>query len=369
MAAERIFSRFLGKLEKDPVEVRRVFLNSIASTAPCKDVALILSGERKLLRGKKQSFQDLEEAIVRSDNSKKAKSHFRNLWIFRLSWRRQNVGRLILQKSGNKSPWPRIELLCKVYAFWESSHNLRSILQTLSAESAAVAKDYVRFTEQMKANQTRLQSISKGILRTQEEERAKISRDLHDGIGQELTAIKMNLDLLASAIKPHLSSEDTERWSETHSIAEQTLQDVRELSRLLRPRMLDDLGLFPTLRWYVRNFTKRVNIPVELLLEGEEKMLNPEIQTILFRVTQEGLNNAAKYSKATSVQVHLQCKEGGVRLGIQDNGIGFVQGQNSLESGSGISGMRDRVALYKGTFHVQSAPSKGTKLEIVLPLI
>jgi two-component system sensor histidine kinase UhpB len=133
--------------------------------------------------------------------------------------------------------------------------------------------------------------------------------------------------------------------------------------------MLDDLGLFPTLRWYVRNFTKRVKIPVELLLEGEEQRLNSDIQTILFRVTQEALNNAAKYSKATSVQVHLQCKDAGVRLGIQDNGIGFVHGQNSSESGSGISGMRDRVALYKGTFNVQSAPSKGTKLEIVLPLI
>src|SRR4029078_2929734 len=128
-----------------------------------------------------------------------------------------------------ESPWPQIEDLCKAYAFWECSHHLRSILQTLSVESATVAKDYVRFTEQMKANQARLQSISKGILRTQEEERAKISRDLHDGIGQALTAVKMNLDLMTATIQSHLSPEDFERWSETRSIAERTLQDVREL--------------------------------------------------------------------------------------------------------------------------------------------
>ncbi|MGH9857454.1 MAG: sensor histidine kinase, partial [Acidobacteriota bacterium] len=211
--------------------------------------------------------------------------------------------------------------------------------------------------------------ITKGILRTQEEERAKISREMHDGIGQELTALKMNLDILSPVISPGLSAENQERWNETKSIAEQALQDIRELSRLLRPRMLDDLGLFPTLRWYVRTFVKRVNIPVDLQIDGDEEKLNPEKQTILFRVVQEALNNVAKHSRATSAVVRLQCNEQEAYLRIRDDGIGFDPNTpRSSESGSGLAGMRDRVMLYKGRFDIHSEPQRGTQLEISIPL-
>ena len=231
-----------------------------------------------------------------------------------------------------------------------------------------MAQDYIRLTQQMRANQNTLQSITKGILRTQEEERAKISRELHDGIGQELTALKMNLDILSTFVGKELSPENQERWKEATSIAEQALQDIRELSRLLRPRMLDDLGLFPTLRWYIRSFMKRVNIRVDLELAGDEEKLNPEKQTILFRVVQEALNNVAKHSRATSAVVRLQCNDKEAYLQIRDDGVGFDPNIRSTESGSGLAGMRDRVMLYKGRFDVYSEPQGGTQLEIFIPL-
>jgi signal transduction histidine kinase len=302
-----------------------------------------------------------------------------NIVIVRLKIHDEQAGVLFLLVKRRKSKITlpdQLRELCQIYALWETGNQLRSLLKeqrkslhSLSAEGASVAQQYMRLSEQMNAGQARLQSITKGILRTQEEERAKISRELHDGIGQELTALKMNLDLLSTAVEKSLSTENQDRWSDARALAEQTLQDVRELSRLLRPRMLDDLGLFATLRWYVRNFTNRLNVPVDLQLQGTEDRLSKEIQTILFRIVQEALNNVAKHSGARSALVHLDCVHQEARLKIIDDGNGFDPSNYSYESSSGLVGMRDRVALYKGNFSLNSQVGKGTTIEVTIPLI
>lgn len=371
---------FTRKLEADPVRVRKSYLSAVVALTGAQNAYLVLPGHlQHLISWKKQpSLADPNRLLRNFENRSRNQSWSGNHWLARLKWRKGNTGILILyfrRKRKSLRPDRAIESLNRIYACWEGTqqlqnaiHSQQKTLQNLTAESAAVAQDYLRLTQQMHVNQARMQSITKGILRTQEEERAKISRDLHDGIGQELTALKMNLDVLADDVEKGLSPENQPRWSEVRSIAEQALQDVRELSRLLRPRMLDDLGLFPTLRWYVRSFIKRVNINVDLELDGEEERLDAEKQTILFRVIQEALNNVAKHSRATSAAVRLQCREQEASLQIQDDGIGFDPEVRHLESGSGLAGMRDRVQLYKGRFSVRSEPAKGTHLEISLPL-
>jgi signal transduction histidine kinase len=372
--------RFLRSLYKDAAKVRKAFLAAAVTISRAENAFLLWGKDSQqfLSLKKRPEFPELQTLLSTFEKGTKDVFTLGRLFVMRLKSESDRVGVLILlfRKKRTASPLHRaLEPLSRIYSFWESTQMLRNLLkmqqeslQALSTESAMVAQDYVRLRQQMMVNQNRLQSITKGILRTQEEERAKISRDLHDGIGQELTALKMNLDVLSSSVEKSLSPENRDRWLEARTLSEQTLQDVRELSRILRPRMLDDLGLFPTLRWYIRNFTKRVNIPVELGLQGEEEKLNAETQTILFRIVQEALNNVAKHSRAKSAAVSLECTNEQAHLRIADDGIGFDPDQSSTEMGSGLAGMRDRVGLYRGTFAVYSEPQKGTRVEVLLPL-
>jgi signal transduction histidine kinase len=371
----------LKALQKGPDPARKSFLTLSAGLLKAENAFLLLPGQSStpLFLKKKPAIPQIDIALDAAESSSRDVINFGNLLIIRLRIQQEQAGVLFLMLNRKKRKVTLNEdfrELCNAYALWESANQLRNLLQeqrkslhSLSAESASVAQEYVRLTEQMNASQARLQSITKGILRTQEEERAKISRELHDGIGQELTALKMNLDLLSTAVAKSLSIENQDRWSDAQALAEQTLQDVRELSRLLRPRMLDDLGLFPTLRWYIRSFSKRVELPVELELQGTEERLNPEIQTILFRIVQEALNNIAKHSEAKSASVQLDCLEEEARLKIVDDGRGFDTSQYSYETSSGLAGMRDRVALYKGKFSLHSQLTKGTTIEVTIPLI
>jgi signal transduction histidine kinase len=267
-------ARFLRSLNKEPAKVRKAFLAAAAAISRAENAFLIWGedSEQFLSLKKRPEFSELQTLLSTFEKSTKDVFTLGRLFVLRLKSESERLGALILlfgKKKKISTLSRALEPLSRIYSFWESTQILRNFLkmqqeslQALSAESAMVAQDYVRLRQQMMVNQNRLQSITKGILRTQEEERAKISRDLHDGIGQELTALKMNLDVLSNNVEKSLSPENRDRWVEARTLSEQTLQDVRELSRILRPRMLDDLGLFPTLRWYVRNFTKRVNIPV-----------------------------------------------------------------------------------------------------------
>lgn len=244
-------------------------------------------------------------------------------------------------------------------------------LRELSEESIEMANRNARLFQQFDSHQDRLRSISKGVIRMQEEERSKISRELHDGIGQALSALKMNLDLISSRFSTGDPAKAGALLRESQKQAEQALEDVRELSRLLRPRMLDDLGLVPTLRWYVRNFSKRSGIDLHLQLKGARHRLGRELETMIFRIIQEGLNNISKHSKATEAEVNLKLNKGVVDLEIADKGRGFDPGklnQSNFASGSGIAGIRDRVSLVDGTFTLQSEVGTGTILKIQIPV-
>ena len=208
------------------------------------------------------------------------------------------------------------------------------------------------------------------IIDAQENERRRISRELHDEIGQALTAIKFNLELIDKEL-PQAPSIARERLGEAKSLSNQTLTAMRQLSMDLRPTMLDDLGLIPTLRWYIQNFSNRLNIYSNFEAMGFEEKLPPQIETAFYRIIQEALNNIAKHAGATRVEIFFEHKDSTIFASITDNGRGFdldrVLHPESPGRGFGIIGMQERVSLLGGKIDIQSRPGFGTLVHIEIP--
>jgi two-component system sensor histidine kinase UhpB len=208
------------------------------------------------------------------------------------------------------------------------------------------------------------------IIETQESERKRISRELHDEIGQGLTAIKFCLDRMDKQLPPSFP-QVREGLSEAKSLSNQMLTAMRQLSMDLRPTMLDDVGLIPTLRWYIQNFSNRLNIFSSFQAIGVQEKLPPQIETAFYRIIQEALNNIAKHSGANRVEVHLERRDATLSVSISDNGRGFDLGKmlrlESPERGFGILGMRERVSLLGGEMDIQSRAESGTFIYIEVP--
>jgi two-component system sensor histidine kinase UhpB len=204
----------------------------------------------------------------------------------------------------------------------------------------------------------------------QEEERGRISRDLHDGIGQLLTALKIQLELLereAASI-----SELTARIAGARELADTALAEVRQLSHVLRPQMLDELGLEPTLRWLARTFQKRTGIEVGLVFEGAERRVDADVETLVYRIVQEALTNVARHSGARAAAVTLTRAPERLFVRIEDRGAGFrpeaLLAAGDEERGFGLRAMHDRVEFMNGRFSLRSAPGEGTTVEAEIPL-
>jgi signal transduction histidine kinase len=208
-----------------------------------------------------------------------------------------------------------------------------------------------------------LQRLSTKLVTAQEEERRTIARELHDEIGQVLMAIKVELALAQRRIETTGGS--GRLLDDAQSITDGALHTVRDLSRLLHPALLDDLGLPAAVDWYLSGFGKRHGIAVELLHEGMAERLVPEIEAAAYRIVQEALTNVAKHAHATFALVYLSRAGLLVKVTIEDNGVGFEPGRE--RRGLGLIGIRERVAHLQGTVHVDSAPGRGTRLTIELP--
>ena len=215
--------------------------------------------------------------------------------------------------------------------------------------------------------QTHFKQLAKSVWQVQEQEQRKIARELHDGIGQNLNAI---INLIDQAKLGH--SDIAEVLLKMRGIAKQTLDETRALSRLLRPQVLDDLGLEAALQWLARTIGETHGFAVTLEIERPLSTVNADIATLVFRITQEALNNAAKHASAASVQVNLRCDSDRLYLDIRDDGRGCdveaALKANRTQQSSGLGGMRDRVRLYDGEMHIQSQAGRGFHLRIEIPL-
>jgi two-component system, NarL family, sensor kinase len=226
-----------------------------------------------------------------------------------------------------------------------------------------------RLFAQLIRGERRYRGLARAVWTVQEEERRRLARELHDGIGQDLTALKNQLELLArraADTAPHLGSQ----LAAAVELAATALRDTRELSRLLRPPVLDDLGLGPALAWLARTLGERTGLAVELASELGEERFTPDVETLVFRVVQEALTNVLKHAGAAAARVEVGAVSGRVWARVSDAGAGFDPGALAGEqaSGSGLRGIRDRLDLFGGRLEVRSSPGHGTVLEVELPL-
>jgi len=216
-------------------------------------------------------------------------------------------------------------------------------------------------------NSLHLHRLSARLVRAQEDERRLIARELHDEVGQALTAVKMQLAMARRSVPDG----QARAIDEARTITDAALQSARQISRLLHPPMLDDTGLAPTLDWYLKGFSERTGIPVDFVHSGMEERPAPEVETCLFRVVQEATTNIARHAAATSCRVYLQRLPASVALTVEDNGSGFEPGaapRHELE-GVGLLGIEERVTDARGTFRIESAPGRGTRITVELPAL
>jgi signal transduction histidine kinase len=210
-----------------------------------------------------------------------------------------------------------------------------------------------------------LQQLSARLVAAQEEERRKLSRELHDEVGQAMSALLVELSNLEAALPP----DDValhERLRSARKLAESNVGSIRNMALLLRPSMLDDLGLVPALKWQARETARRTGMKIKVAAEDVSDDLPDAYRTCIYRVTQEALNNAMRHAKAANVRITVRQEASGIRVSIQDDGAGFNPNQ---EKGMGLLGMEERVRRLGGAFRVDSEPGNGTVISIQLPLL
>jgi signal transduction histidine kinase len=209
-----------------------------------------------------------------------------------------------------------------------------------------------------------VKQLSARLLKAQEEERRAISRELHDEVGQSLTALLMEAGNLG-ATTPVECVEFRGHVESIKKLADSSVKAVRNMALLLRPSMLDDLGLIPALEWQAREMTKRTGIEVEVKADEMADGLPDDHKTCIYRVVQEALHNCSRHAGARSVWIAMARKPQGISLVIRDDGKGF---DSSRVRGLGLLGMEERVKSIGGSFQVTSGPGRGTLLSINLPL-
>jgi signal transduction histidine kinase len=220
-----------------------------------------------------------------------------------------------------------------------------------------------KYQESLRA-QRELKQLSKRLVDAEERERRAISRELHDEVGQSLSALLLEIKNLTETVVDKAAFR--QGLENVRLLAENCLNEVRDMALLLRPSMLDDLGLVPALEWQGREVSKRTGMVVDTVEENVSDNLPDDLRTCVYRIVQEALNNCSKHAYAKKVQVRVRQDSSHLRVSIEDDGKGFdtLRGR-----GMGLIGMNERVMQLGGVLRVDSNPSRGTRLEVDLPLL
>jgi len=238
----------------------------------------------------------------------------------------------------------------------------------IAKQVEAIGRENRLLFKRLLEGERHFRGLARSVWQVQEEERRRLARELHDSIGQTLVGLIHQLERLASRAA---DDADSRLLEDVQSLAHQALDETRELSRLLRPPVLDDLGLAAALRWLVRTLGERTGLKANLDFRLPDAELAPEQETLIFRLVQEALSNVIKHAPGATAEVSVSRGAGSIELSIIDDGPGFeVDGvlRPAEASGSGLRGMRDRVELFGGTMHIEAAPGEGTALTIGLPI-
>lgn len=248
----------------------------------------------------------------------------------------------------------------------------QEIVQRRSAEESLRNSEqhYSQLLEQSRRMQEQLRLLSRQLLSAQEEERKKISRELHDVIAQTLTSINVQLATLKR--EAAIDARGLERnIARTQKLVEKSVNIVHRFARELRPTVLDDLGLIPALHTFMKGFREETGIRVSLSAAAAVEQVHGDKRVVLYRVAQEALTNVARHAQASQAQVNIQKLDGAIYMKIKDDGKGF-QGERALRKKNkrlGLLGMRERLEMVGGTFNITSAPGKGTTILVQIPLM
>ncbi|MGD0578223.1 MAG: histidine kinase [Bryobacteraceae bacterium] len=218
--------------------------------------------------------------------------------------------------------------------------------------------------EEILRTREELERLSVRLVEAQEQERRAISRELHDEVGQSLSALLMDVGN-AAAVTPPDARELTERHASIRALAEQSLRVIRNMALLLRPSMLDDLGLAPALEWQAREISRRAGIEVQVDADECPDDLPEAVRTCVYRVVQEALNNCLRHASATRAEILLRRDGARLLILVRDNGHGF---DPRTRRGAGLIGMEERVRILNGTLRVESSPGHGSIVQAELPL-
>src|SRR6202140_578748 len=210
-----------------------------------------------------------------------------------------------------------------------------------------------------------VRELSRRLFQIQEDERRHLARELHDQLGQALTAAKIDLQA-AQGLEEHTAI--VQRLDDSIATLERLLQQVRQLSLELRPPLLDDLGLVPALRWYLDQQAQRADLRVEFFADPALERVDAAIETACFRVAQEALTNVVRHARAQTVSVELDRTPEALHLAVRDDGIGFDVMRAEQGASLGLLGMRERVALLAGEMDCKSAPGRGTEIHAFFPV-
>jgi signal transduction histidine kinase len=219
----------------------------------------------------------------------------------------------------------------------------------------------------LKASESQVKNLTSQLLLAEEKERKRIVRELHDGLGQSLSAIAFNVRSTLERVGDKVKS-GFESLEAIMPIIQQSIEEVRRIGMNLRPALLDDLGLLPTIEWFVRDYQKAYpGIRVQKQTEIEETQVPDPLKTVIYRMLQEAMNNIAKHSKANLVSISLmRRKDDRTELVIEDNGIGFDM--ESVKKGLGLGSMRERAELSGGSFDIESVKGRGTVIRASWPI-
>jgi len=232
---------------------------------------------------------------------------------------------------------------------------LRDVTERVASEQA------------LRHSKEELQHMALAAHSIREQEKSRIARELHDELGQALSALKMDVVWLREKAEK-LDSASSKKLAAMETMLDQTVAATRRISSDLRPLMLDDLGLIPAAEWLVQNFTQRTGIACTLNISDPEPELHDPNATAVFRIVQESLTNIARHAQATHVEVSIVQAGGSVQVRVRDNGIGFAPDSPRKPGSHGLTGLRERAMLLGGTAKVTSAPGAGTTIEVSLPM-
>lgn len=240
-------------------------------------------------------------------------------------------------------------------------------LETANEQLQDEITERKRSEEELKQSRERLRDLASHLQSIREEERGRIAREIHDELGQALTALKMDIHWVCQ----RLSKDQKLLLEKTRSMSkliDTTVQSVQRISSELRPGLLDDLGLSAAVEWQADEFQNRTGIQCETISDPEDIALDQAFSTAIFRIFQEALTNIARHANATRVEVILKKKSGKVELTVRDDGQGITEKQISDARSFGLIGIRERVHSFRGDLIITGTSNKGTSVKVSIPL-